>query len=165
MKSAMFRLTGLILLFASSSAVHSQNCQWRQQGTQGPGWYDAGGGVCNNASQQSAAPSVRWMSRWGAIATSSSMGDTGTVVGQDSRREAERIALQRCGAQDGIPDCKVRLSYRDSCAAIAWGGGRIGMASAPSIEEASLKALVECYKKGRECKTYYTECSLPERIQ
>jgi hypothetical protein len=105
------------------------------------------------------------MSRWGAIAISSSTENVGTVVGQDSRHEAEHIALQRCGVQDGIPDCKVKLSYRNACAAYAWGGNRAGMASAPSIEEASLTALVECNKEGKECKVYYTECSLPERIQ
>jgi hypothetical protein len=164
MKFGMLGWMGLIFLFVSNGAVHAQSCQWRQEGTQGPGWYDAGGGPCNN-NAQSAAPTERWAPRWGAIASSAHTGNVGTTAGQSNRGEAKRIALQHCGAKDGIRDCKINLVYANACAAYAWREGKAGISSALSIEEASQKALNACNKEGKECEIIYSECSLPERIQ
>jgi hypothetical protein len=167
MKIGAFGLAGLVLLFALSSIAHAQqNCEWRPEGPLGPAWYQPGGsGACNNNSSQSVAAPPRWASRWGAIAISSSTGHVGTSAGKISKSEAKHAAMQDCGDQDGIPDCKVNLSYSNACAAYAWGGGRAGTGSAPSTEEASARALNECSKKGKDCQLYYSECSLPERIQ
>ena len=167
MTSKWHRLIGFILFLSLSDMAYAQqNCEGRAEEPLGPAWYQPGGwGACNNDTQQSAGPPVRWASRWGAIAISSSTGHVGTSAGQSSRRDAKRVALQKCGARDGISDCKINLSYSNACAAHAWGGGSAGTGSAPSVEEASLRALNECNKEGKNCLLYYSERSLPERIQ
>lgn len=163
MKIRTLELAGLILMLALSDVVHAQSCQWRQEGTVGPGWYDASGSTCSNSSpQQPITQQVNWASRWGAIAISYGAGHSGSAAGQESSHDAKHLALRNCNV-NGTTDCKVALTYRDQCAALAWGGGFSAPASAATIEEASLLALHSC--GAGECKIVYSECSLPERIQ
>jgi hypothetical protein len=163
MKTGVFGLIGTILLLVWSSFVHSQqNCEWRPEGPLGPAWYQPGGGVaCNNNTPQSVAPPVRWATRWGAIAVNTQTGALGSGAGRQTRGYAKQAALANCG--DG---CKIELTYRNQCAALASGERFHASASAATIEEASQLAMKECGKGGvRDCEITYSECSLPERIQ
>jgi hypothetical protein len=165
----------LPLFLISSMLSHAQSCQWRPEGTIGPGWYDGGGSPCSSTPQQSAAPTVRWSSRWGAVANSITTGHAGTSAGQVSRYDAKHLALHQCGTDDGIKDCKIVMTYHDQCAAIADGTyasstagaatTSFATASAATISEASNLAMESCNKEAIDCKVIYTECSLPERIQ
>lgn len=153
---------GLMLLFVLSGAVHAQSCQWRQEGTSGPGWYDSGGSVCSNFSpQQQSAPVARWASRWGAIAINTHTGALGSSVGRQTKRDAKMEALSKCGYV-----CSINLTFHDQCAALASGEKFFASASAATIEEASRLAMKDCGKGGvTDCMVTYSECSLPERIQ
>jgi hypothetical protein len=161
MKLPAHELIALLLLLVLSDVTRAQNCQWRQEGTQGPGWYDSGGSACSSNSGQQKEPMVRQAKRWGAIATSDTTLNIGVVVGQESKQAASRIAMQRCGT----PDCKIDITYHDQCAAVAWGTRYSAMSSASSIDEASEIAMGGCGKGAGDCKIVYSECSLPERIQ
>jgi hypothetical protein len=159
MKSLTFKFFNIFPLLLLSTFTHAQNCQWRPEGTQGPGWYDSGGSACSTNAQ--AAPAIRQISKWGAIATSNKTFNMGVVVGEENKWSAKRIALQRCGASD----CKVDFTYHDQCAAVAWGTRYSAMASASTIDEASALAMKSCAKGADDCKIVYSECSLPELIQ
>jgi hypothetical protein len=154
-------LIGLMLMLMSIGSLHAQSCQWRQEGTAGPGWYDGGGTACNNDSSQQNEPPVRWASRWGAIAINTQNGALGGSTGQQNRYDAKRVALARCG-----DDCKIDLTYHDQCVALASGKRYYASVSAATVEEASLLAMKACGKGGAtDCIVTYSECSLPERIQ
>jgi hypothetical protein len=166
MKAWISTLIYPVFLLALVNIAKAQNCQWRQDGTSGPGWYDSGGVPCNNnASQQSAIPPAKWASRWGAVANSINTGHAGTSAGERNARDANRIAMQQCGTDTGINDCKVIMTYHDQCAAIADGTHEFAAGAASTVAEASSIAMQSCQKKANDCKIIYTECSLPERIQ
>lgn len=161
MKLQMRDLFAFLFLIALSDVTLAQNCQWRQEGTQGPGWYDAGGNICSNNALQQTTPAAHQATKWGAIATSNTTFNMGVVAGQESKQAAVRIAMQRCGT----PDCKVDITYHDQCVAAAWGTKHSTMSSASTIDEASRISMNDCKKDASDCKIVYAECSLPERIQ
>lgn len=104
---------------------------------------------------ESAAPSVRWEDRWGAIAVDSVTGKTGVAGSKATRRQAEEAALAIC-AQKGGGDCKVNLSYANQCGVIAWGNNRTSARFAATLEEASRLALNECAQvSGGTCEVFF----------
>ena len=104
---------------------------------------------------ESAAPSVRWEDRWGAIAVDSVTGKTGVAGSKATRQKAEEAALAIC-AQKGGGDCKVNLSYANQCGVIAWGNNRTSARFAATLEEASRLALNECAQvSGGTCEVFF----------
>lgn len=115
---------------------------------------------------QSAVPSARWETRWGAIAIDNTLGKVGAVTDMRSKREAKRAASAECRARGGGDGCKyVSLTYHNQCAVMAWGNERAVTQGAETVEIASDLALRECNKLTTDCKIYYTGCSLPARVQ
>jgi hypothetical protein len=105
----------------------------------------------------------KWADRWGAIATDAKTGDAGTVEGLQTKLAAEKEALARCGST-GASHCQVRLTFHNQCAAAALGSGELGLAGAPSEDQAKQRAVAKCGNSDT-CKIVYSACSLPERIQ
>jgi hypothetical protein len=160
--SAIFILSLIHFMSFNTDAYAQQNCEWRQEGPLGPAWYQPGGwSSCDNSAAQPVAPTIRWATRWGAMAVNPEKPSLGAEVGYDSRRAAERAALARCGE-----GCKIEITYHDQCGALASSPKTYAAASASTIDEASELAMKNCSKGGvADCKVVYSECSLPERIQ
>jgi len=156
MTSPLLRWPALLAALILGEAVQAQSCQWRPQGTQGPGLYDMGGRPCSGTAAP--APAPRHLSRWGAIASSDTTHKLGVSAGETSRRSAERNAMERCGTAD----CRIDFTYHDQCVAVAWGDRYSAMTGAMTVDEASAMSLARCGEETSHCKTVYTECSLAE---
>ena len=134
------------------------------QGTMGcapiPG---SGGSQRQHAPQQ---PPEIWRDRYGAIFTDSDQGALGTSGSQSSRAAAEQAALADCIARGGVA-CKKVTSYRNACAAFALANsGGYASASRETMEKASEVSMSLCTNSGYgTCRIYYTDCSLPVRVQ
>lgn len=113
------------------------------------------------------SPEPRWLSRWGAIATGSSVNGTvmGTAHDAKTQRIAEKAAMKECRAQGGGKTCAVEISYRDQCAVMVWGDGHSFSARAETIERASTLGLSACERKTKNCKVYFSNCSYPTLIR
>jgi hypothetical protein len=121
----------------------------------------------NKNDESSTVPSnPQFAEKWGAIAIDDTSADTGlgTVSDMPSKRKAEKVALAKC-RENGGAACKIKLSYYNQCAAIAWGDTGYNAARAATIEEASEISIRECSVNHAGCKIYYSECSLPVRVQ
>lgn len=138
-----------------------------------PNTSGAAGGGCvpfrSNAGPSSGslgypAPSIRWVSRWGAIAIDETNSGVGTAVAMSSKRRAEKAAMLDCRAKGGS-GCKISIAYHDQCAAIAWGDMQASVLGAGTIEEATSVALEDCERHTENCRIYYSDCSYPERVQ
>jgi hypothetical protein len=159
MTSRLLSWPALLAALILDGAAQAQSCQWRPQGPQGPGLYDMGGRPCSSSAAQ--APTPRYMSRWGAIATSDTTVKMGVSFGETSRRIAEQQAMERCGTRD----CRIDFTYHDQCVAVAWGNGYSTMSSAMTLDEATAMSLQRCRAQASQCKTVYTECSLAEPVR
>ena len=114
-----------------------------------PGLYQVPGGTQG----ESAAPSVRWEDRWGAIAVDSVTGKTG-VAGSKATRQKAEAALAIC-AQKGGGDCKVNLSYANQCGVIAGATTGHPPGSRPRWKKHRL-ALNECAQvSGGTCEVFF----------
>ncbi|MBB1627006.1 DUF4189 domain-containing protein [Achromobacter sp. UMC71] len=125
-----------------------------------PGLYQVPGGT-----QEAAPAPPRWKEQWGAIAVDSATGKTGVAGSKANRQQAEDAAMAIC-AKKGGGDCRVRLSYGNQCGVITWGNGTFVARSAGTLEAASERALNECRQEsGGACEVFFSDCSLPVRIQ
>lgn len=102
-----------------------------------------------------------WEDRFGAIAVDYKNERSGASENQKTRRSAERAALKDCASRE----CKVVSWVRNSCLAVAYGGGRVGYGANQSPKDAGLTAVTECEQRGSGCEVIYSECSLPVRIR
>lgn len=160
------------LIISLGSAVHAEGeCPpgmfpTNPQGTQGPVGCAPIPGYNNNQQQaQPQSPPAEWVSRWGAVATDGAKGSLGTSANAPSAKAAELAAMTDCLAKGGLR-CKVDISYRNGCAAIAQGDGGYNVESAATVEQAAQSSMKVCSKAGRtNCQIFYTACSLPIRIQ
>lgn len=137
---------------------------------------DVGGGACippdapgmpgyKENTQPQYPDNPVWEDRWGAIADDNGTGQAGMIENQPSEEKAIQVALGLCRAT-GSPDCKIILSYRNLCSAVAWGAGQLGYASEATLDSAKLSALGECQKRSKSaCKIFYSGCSLPVRVR
>jgi hypothetical protein len=109
-------------------------------------------------------PPQQWLDRWGAIATDFSHGSVGMVDNTPSQSGAENAAIADCHAKGGLT-CKIEITYRNECAALVAGDkGHITRAGA--TPDAAIQAgLAKCREEDTNCKTYFTGCSTPVRIQ
>ncbi|SEO82425.1 protein of unknown function [Luteibacter sp. UNC138MFCol5.1] len=138
---------------------------------------NTGGGNCvppdadgmpgyNPYGEQSAppVPQPAWADSWGSIAIDDDTGQAGTITGRRSREDAERAALHDCGLK-GASGCKIVMTYRNQCAAVAWGkaGGRV--ARNPTENGAQDDAMEECKRNMNGCRVVYSGCSVAKRLQ
>ncbi len=115
-----------------------------------------------------AMPEPQWASRWGAVSIGSTAtgGGVGIVTDRESRKAAERAAVQMCAESGGGPLCKSNLlAYHDQCVAIVWGDRSYVVRSAETVAEAAEASLSECNEKTPGCRIFYSGCSLPVRIR
>ena len=61
--------------------------------------------------------------------------------------------------------CEVEISLVNGCAAMAVGEKVMNTKGALTEEEAVRKAMTACSSEDSTCKVYYTQCSMPFRIQ
>ena len=100
--------------------------------------------------------------RHGAIAYSSRKEVFGYSHDYDSARTAGEAAVRNCRGQErGADDCRVLVTFRNACGALALGAkGAYGSAWGLSRREASAKALTECRPHGgASCKIEREVCS------
>ncbi|WP_083468394.1 DUF4189 domain-containing protein [Stenotrophomonas pictorum] len=109
-------------------------------------------------------PSGRWIKTWGAISMASN-GKVGIAWGLRRKRDAINDAVQRCENQ-GASDCRVLLSYKNQCAAIATsviGVQKTGYASSETVGAASVLARQFCSDEGgTECEVVHANCTEPQ---
>ena len=151
-------LSGLFLMSGQSHA----------EGICPAGSFPIGGGNggwqgCAPMGNGAGEPAEEWETRWGAIATGNGL--FGAAEGASSKSQAEKIALRQCQESGGKGGkCKVKITYRDQCAALAWGdGGAIAFRS-PDRSDAETSAVAACSQHTTDCQLYYSACSYPERV-
>lgn len=99
-------------------------------------------------------------SRWGAIALGGN--GFGATRGRPDEASATSGALRQCEESGGAGECRIRLTYRNQCAAYASGDNReVGVAYAGTIEKASKLAQHSCSEATGNCRIQYAACSLP----
>lgn len=99
-------------------------------------------------------------SRWGAIALGGN--GFGATRGRPSEETAVSGALRQCEESGGAGECRIRLTYRNQCAAYASGDNReVGVAYADTVEKASKLAKRSCSEATGNCRIQYAACSLP----
>lgn len=107
-----------------------------------------------------AAASKQDGTRWGAIALGGN--GFGATRGRVSEEAAVSGALRQCEESGGTGECRIRLTYRNQCAAYAAGDDRqVGIAYAASLTLASKLAARSCAKTARHCQVQYAACSIP----
>lgn len=109
-------------------------------------------------------PIGEWIKTWGSIVTSAGSSEAWVSIGKLSQEDADTEALEDC-RRSGVSDCKVLLSYRNQCSALATSSvatNRTAAAGAPTTSLAKGDALRECGRQGgRECSVIYSECTEP----
>ncbi|MBR8652113.1 DUF4189 domain-containing protein [Achromobacter sp. Marseille-Q0513] len=122
-----------------------------------PGLYKGSGG--------GAAPQVRWEERWGAIVMDAASGMTGIGGGQRTEEAAIQSATAMCQRKGG-KNCRVDITYSNQCGALAWGSNHAVSARGRTLEIASKYAIDACEKTtGKKCEVFFSDCSLPVRVQ
>lgn len=108
-------------------------------------------------------PTGKWISKWVAVAVDSIVGDIGAAAGSLSKREARRLALQRCRIH-GAKKCEVLASYSNQCIALAWPtvlGVKVITGAGVAREAATASAISDCQTAaGAPCKIGYSDCSV-----
>jgi hypothetical protein len=157
----------ILMLLAMASIAHAEG------GTCPPGYYPVNSpGVMGCApmpnsegtATQHAVPRAAWADRWGAIATDGPSATLGTSVGMRSKRQAEKMALAQCREKGGAK-CEVDLAFFNQCAVLVTGDSRYLTQGAATIEEASRIGVERCSKTDVNCRDYYSNCSLAERVR
>lgn len=117
---------------------------------------------CAPIPSSSTAP--KWASRWGAIAKSSTT--VGISANMKDERTASAEALSGCREQGGI-DCEIQQTYSNQCVAIVTSSSFSTRRNASTKDKAIADAIAWCRKESRDknCKIYYSGCSLPVRVQ
>ena len=165
----MSRLLLTVMLLSASIKVNAQ-----QQGGCPGGLVPAPTGACVSqaeanqmqaASAGAATPRYTgplWQDRFGAIAVDGATGSVGWSSAATSKRNAQKSAIEDCGGEG----CKIRIEARNTCLAVAWGGGISGFGRDVDLHVVESTALDSCKKGGgSNCKLVYSACSLPVRIR
>jgi len=106
-----------------------------------------------------------WEDRYGAVATDPHLGLLGSSKNMESRRLAEKAALDDCKSQGG-QSCKLETWYRNGCVATASGHNAYATESAKDQDGANKAAMKSCQADGNTgCHVYYAACSSPQRVR
>lgn len=131
---------------------------------------DMGDGIpyCSDlAPQTQQSYSPKWQTKWGAIAIDpkAKTGGIGFAENMNSKKIAEKFAIQQCLATGGSKTCRVEVSYDNQCGVIAWGDNYYTTANAQNVEDASSLALELCDQKTENCKIFYSNCNYAVQIR
>jgi hypothetical protein len=81
-----------------------------------------------------------------------------------NQQEAEAGAIAQCREQGG-KSCKIETWYRNRCGAMVIGENTHTTNNADTLTEAIEIGMKKCEAGDNECHVYYSDCSLPQRIQ
>ena len=108
---------------------------------------------------------MRWTSKWGAIATDSLGHIAGAASDKQSEQDAKDAAVADCNRYDG-KECKVAGTYSNQCIAIVSGDRHTDTVTAKTIDQATEQGMKHCHEKNQNgCHVFYSACSLPKRTQ
>lgn len=137
-----------------------------------PGRYPIGGQgvqgcapIPSNSAPMAPRPDGKWITTWGAIASSASTGSTGVSTGKRRKSEALGEAMTVC-ARKGATDCKEDITYKNGCVALVdppvGSSFQGGIATAATVERALELATQRCREGGAPtCTVVHTNCSEP----
>jgi hypothetical protein len=107
----------------------------------------------------------QWESRWGAIVTDGSKAVLGVAHGKMSKPDAETFAMIDCRSKGGT-QCKLQVSYANSCGVLVVGDQGFNASNAPTLDEAIQSSMKVCRADGDTgCHVYYSDCSPAERVR
>lgn len=106
----------------------------------------------------------RWQDKWGAIVIDSTTGEAGLAAEMNSKSQASRRAKKMCKEKGG-KKCTVRVTYRNACAAIAWGDQSNSAVSRRTKEQAESVVMNDCKSITTNCQIVYSSCSYPQRVE
>jgi len=165
---SIFAAVGILsgVIFPSAMAYAEGGCPpgmtpFQFAPNQPPGCMPNGGQV-----QPQRSPPEIWSDRYGAIAVDWSHDILSGVTGMKSERAAQSAALDDCRSKGGT-QCEIERSYTNGCAAVTFGDpDRVNSTSAASFDRATAMGMETCTKAGnKNCRTAYSACSFPVRIQ
>lgn len=148
-----------IVPFASAAQVNPANPGGFNNTDPRSPAYNAG----NNIPPPGSDTRPHWKDQWGAIATDAQMAKLGTIDGVSSRQKAEKMSLKECRSQGG-KNCTIGVVYQNRCGVMVTGDGRLTLASATSLIEATADALRRCGNDTTNCGVYHSGCSLPIQV-
>ena len=104
-------------------------------------------------------PKGHWETRWGTYALSENEGITGWSSNQPSSNASEKMAIENCVAKGGS-QCKVRVTYRNTCIAVSTSDGG-GYSYINERRDEAIKNSIKSCKKAdeRNCRLFRAECS------
>lgn len=109
-------------------------------------------------------PPPQWVTRWGAIAADSAKGILGTASSMADGPLAESTATADCRSKGGS-NCTLQLSYGNQCAVVVVGDLGYNATQGITLDLAKQEGLRVCNQSDSHCHVYYSDCSLPQRIQ
>jgi serine/threonine-protein kinase len=118
-----------------------------------PGPAGAGDGDCPSRRCSNAEPVLIH----GAIAYSPSTRAHGWAFDYESRKEAEEVALERCGHHAG--DCVVTVRFKGGCGALAVGADGYGSGWGASRKLAERFAIKSCSRYSGACEVIRWVCT------
>jgi hypothetical protein len=158
-------LFSLVLLLTSNLALAEGNCPpgYAPSGI-GPGGVQGCAPLPSTSSNNTQQAGV-WEDRYGAVATDPHLGLLGSSKNMESRRRAEKAALDDCKSQGG-QSCKLETWYRNGCVATASGHSAYATESAADQDSANNAAMKSCQAGGNTgCHVYYAACSPSQRVR
>lgn len=165
-KSHLLFLTALMLFSKISYAEGNCPPGYYPTGGDAAGWHGCApmdGGISNQSEDAPQEAQEEWEDRWGAIATAN--GAFGVSVSKKNKEQAAQGALTECRRNAGKEACKLKPPYYNQCAALAWGDTTNIVARGPDLHEVEQRAVDLCSKETRNCRIYYSACSLPVRVR
>lgn len=157
----------LIAILVSSAAFAEGGCPPGQYPQQGQGWRTCVPIPGAQSDQAIQPPPPAYVSRWGAVASTSGANAVFGIVSDEADREAaEHAAVSECINRGG-ENCKVNFVYANQCVAV------ISIPNHPNLpftgsteEDATKRGLDHCGVDGISgCEVYYSGCSRPQRIR
>ena len=158
----MKRLIGSIVVLAgafSSSLLFAQGWCW--------GWgpecisstSQDTGGVIDEAPSYTPPTVITLPDSWGAIAQSPTTGLWAKASKQVSKQASKQLALQNC-ASTGASDCKVLVTYKNTCIGWVASSTVAQYAHNPDLNVLRKQLFDGCSKasNGEQCKVVYEEC-------
>ena len=121
------------------------------------GWYGNNGG--DSAPVYIPPTVITLPDSWGALAQSATTKAMGVASKQASKQASKLLALQNC-ASNGASDCKVLITYKNTCVAIAQNVATASYGHNPNISILREQLLKGCSdsSNGERCKIVYEEC-------
>lgn len=164
----MFKCLATLVLLAISAftipTVRAEGgCPPGQYPQQGQGWQTCVPIPGYNQGQDQVTPPPLWQSRWQAISTDVDKAVLGKSIDASTQKDAEKLALNDCQTQGGS-NCKIAISYGNGCVALAAGDVLVSTGSGGSKPEAEQRAVGKCSSGAKDCRVYYSACSLPVRV-